>query len=111
MLKFHLLIMMMMTTTATNDDYDVVVRVGEVWKLHRKLMSPSLKDSTVFSHLSIFNFYIREFCNTKLDEEAQNRNTFDVMLPLNVALLSMYLDATLGIEWHQKTAYANFFSE
>lgn len=74
-------------------------------------MSPSLKDSTVFSHLSIFNYYIREFCNTKLDEEAQSGKSFDVMLPLNVVLLSMYLDATLGIEWHQKTAYANFFSE
>lgn len=88
-----------------------LMHAGEHWKLHRKLMSPSLKDSTVFSHLSIFNFYIREFCNTKLDEEAQNGKPFDVMLPLNVVLLSMYLDATLGIEWHQKTAYANFFSE
>lgn len=85
--------------------------IGEVWKLHRKLMSPSLKDSTVFSHLSIFNYYIREFCNTKLDEEAKTGKASDVMLPLNVVLLSMYLDATLGIEWHQKTAYANFFSE
>lgn len=84
---------------------------GETWKLHRKLMSPSLKDSTVFSHLSIFNFYIREFCNTKLDEESKIGKAFDVMLPLNVVLLSMYLDATLGIEWHQKTAYANFFHE
>ncbi|XP_031641181.1 probable cytochrome P450 313a4 [Contarinia nasturtii] len=84
---------------------------GEVWKMHRKLMSPSLKDSTVFSHLSIFNYYIREFCNTKLDDESKNGKPFDVMLPLNVCLLSMYLDATLGIEWHQKTAYANFFSD
>lgn len=84
---------------------------GEDWKLHRKLMSPSLKDSTVFSHLSIFNYYIREFCHTTLDIEAKKSNPFDVMLPLNVVLLSMYLDATLGIEWHQKTTYANFFSE
>lgn len=88
-----------------------LICVGEVWKLHRKLMSPSLKDSTVFSHLSIFNFYIREFCNVTLDEEAKMGKAFDVMLPLNVCLLSMYLDATLGIEWHQKSTYANFFSE
>lgn len=89
----------------------VLIYVGEVWKLHRKLMSPSLKDSTVFSHLSIFNFYIREFCTTTLAEEAKKGKAFDVMLPLNVCLLSMYLDATLGIEWHQKSAYSNFFSE
>lgn len=74
-------------------------------------MSPSLKDSTVFRHLPIFNHYIREFCETKLDEEAAKGAAFDVMSPLNVVLLSMYLDATLGIEWHQKTAYANFFGE
>lgn len=84
---------------------------GEDWRLHRKLMSPSLKDSTVFSHLSIFNYYIREFCNVQLNKEMKNKKPFDVMILLNVTLLSMYLDATLGIEWHQKTAYANFFSE
>lgn len=84
---------------------------GEDWKLHRKLMSPSLKDSTVFSHLSIFNFYIREFCNVQLKDEMKKNKPFDIMSPLNVVLLSMYLDATLGIEWHQKTAYACYFSE
>lgn len=74
-------------------------------------MSPSLKDSTVFGHLSIFNYYIREFCSKDLDTEEKKQKPFDIMLPLNVTLLSMYLDATLGIEWHQKTAYANFFNE
>lgn len=74
-------------------------------------MSPSLKDSTVFNHLSIFNFYIREFCNTTLAEESKRSKSFDIMLPLNVVLLSMYLDATLGIEWNKKAMYARFFSE
>lgn len=92
-------------------DFNYCIDLGEDWKLHRKLLSPSLKDSTVFSHLSIFNFYIREFCNTKLKEEADRTKPFDVMLPLNVVLLSMYLDATLGIEWNQKATYAQFFSE
>lgn len=84
---------------------------GDDWKLHRKLMSPSLKDSTVFNHLSIFNFYIREFCSTTLSEESERAKPFDVMLPLNVVLLSMYLEATLGIEWHLKGTYAQVFSE
>lgn len=74
-------------------------------------MSPSLKDSTIFNHLSIFNFYIREFCNTKLKEESDRAQPFDMMLPLNCVLLSMYLDATLGIEWKLKGTYAQFFSE
>lgn len=74
-------------------------------------MSPSLKDSTVFTHLSIFNYYIREFCHVQLMDETKNAEPFDIMVPLNVVLLSMYLDATLGIEWHQKTTYAKFFSE
>lgn len=65
----------------------------------------------MFSHLSIFNYYIREFCNGRMVKEMEHGQPFDIMVPLNVALLSMYLDATLGIEWHQKTAYANFFSE
>lgn len=84
---------------------------GEEWKQHRKLISPFLKDSTVFSHFSIFNFYIREFCNVQLMDEMKKNKPFDIMPPLNVALLSMFLDATLGIEWHQKTAYANYFNE
>lgn len=87
------------------------VSKGEKWKLHRKLMSPALKDSTIFQHLSIFNFYVREFCNTQLIEESERTKPFDIMLPLNVVLLSMFLDATLGIEWDQKTTYARFFSE
>lgn len=74
-------------------------------------MSPSLKDSTIFNHLTIFNFYIREFCNTKLKEESDRGKPFDVMLPINIVLLSMYLDATLGIEWNLKGKYAQFFSE
>lgn len=73
-------------------------------------MSPSLKDSTIFNHLSIFNFYIREFCNTRLKEESDRAKPFDIMIPMNVVLLSMYLDATLGIEWNQKETYAKFFS-
>lgn len=114
-------------------------------------MSPTLKDSTIFNHLSIFNFYVREFCNTQLKEESERAKPFDIMLvfawllspelpinirywmccsiilwsftfylivcvdicrlPLNVVLLSMFLDATLGIEWNQKATYAQFFSE
>lgn len=74
-------------------------------------MSPTLKDSTVFNHLTIFNFYVREFCHTQLKEKSDRAQPFDIMLPLNVVLLSMFLDATLGIEWKQKSAYAEFFTE
>lgn len=52
-----------------------------------------------------------EFCNTELKEESESGKPFDMMTPINVVLLSMYLDATLGIEWNQKAAYAQFFNE
>lgn len=74
-------------------------------------MSPSIKDSTVFSHLTIYNYYLREFCNVQLLKEQNKKQPFDIMAPLNVCMLSMYLDAALGVEWTRKTAYAQCFNE
>lgn len=83
---------------------------AEQWRAHRRLIKPSLKDSTISSHLSIFNYYLREFCTIQLANEANNGKPFDLMLPTNVVLLSMFLDATFGQEWTRKTEYSQYFN-
>lgn len=84
---------------------------GEHWRRHRKLLKPSLKDSTISSHLSIFNYYLRELCTIQLANEANNDKPFDILLLLNVCLLSMYLEATFGQEWTHKAEYTKSYQE
>lgn len=73
-------------------------------------MSPALKESTIVSHLVIFNHHIREFVKGELVKKANEAKPFDVITPLNVALMSMFLDATMGIEWTYKSEYSNRFA-
>lgn len=84
---------------------------GELWRTHRKLLKPSLKDSTISSHLTIFNYFMREFCDVQLANEANNSKPFDILTPLNQCLLSMYLEATFGQEWTDKSKYTKAFQE
>lgn len=82
---------------------------GEHWRQHRRLLKPSLKDSTIASHLTIFNYYLRDFCAIQLANEANNGKPFDLLEPMNVCLLSMYLEATFGQEWTHKGEYTKKF--
>lgn len=82
---------------------------GDHWRSHRKLMQPSLKDTAVFEHFSYFNLYLRDFCTKQLKELCDQGKPFDVLTPLNVCFLCMYLDATFGVEWKHKSEYASMF--
>lgn len=84
---------------------------GEHWRTHRKLMMPSLRENTVYSHLPVFNYYLENFCQTRLASEADTGKAFDILQPLNICLLEMYLDATFGVEWKYKTEYAKYFTQ
>lgn len=83
---------------------------SDQWRTHRRLLNPSMKDSTISSHLTIFNYYLREFCTIQLANEANNGVPFDLMPLANVVLLSMFLEATFGQEWTRKTEYTQIFN-
>lgn len=82
---------------------------GELWKTHRSFLKHSLKDSTIASHLTIFNYYLREFATVKVANEADSGKPFDILIPMNICLLAMYLEATFGQEWIHKAEYTKAF--
>lgn len=81
---------------------------GEVWKSHRKLLKPSLKDSTVADHVTSFNYYFRQFCKDVLSEKVDGA-PFDAIVPINVCFLETYLHLTFGQKWLHKSQYADLF--
>lgn len=83
---------------------------GEHWRVHRKLMQPSFKDSTIISNITVFNYYFRNFCKTTLADEVDGK-AFDMLSPLNVCLLETYLHLTFGQEWIHKSKYSDMFQE
>lgn len=82
---------------------------GEHWRFHRKLLAPSLKETTVSQHLPTINYYARNLCETVLSGKAVTGEVFDVLGPLNICLLEMYLHAIFGTEWQHKTEYSRLF--
>lgn len=81
---------------------------GEIWKSHRKLLKPSLKDTTVAAHTTAFNYYFRQFCNDTLQKRI-DCEPFDVLIPINVCFLETYLHITFGQKWKHKSQYAELF--
>lgn len=63
----------------------------------------------MFGHLSIFNKFVRGLV-LELKEELR-KPAFNILEPLNVCTLSMFLDAVIGMEWHYKTKYTEYFNE
>lgn len=81
---------------------------GEHWRTHRRLMQPSFKDSTIIGHLTVFNYYFRNFCKNVLSQEVDGK-PFDMLTPMNVCLLETYLHLTFGQEWKYKSTYTEMF--
>lgn len=81
------------------------------WRAHRKYVVPSMKDSAIAAHSSIFNYFFRELCADQLARVANDGRTIDILLPLNVCYLSMYLEASYGQEWTQSDEYAKLLHE
>lgn len=82
--------------------------LAEQWKLHRRLVSPSISLTSVSAHLPIFNQHIREAMN-KLPVI---NGYFDILPYLLTCKISMFAEAALGseIEPSVKQKYLNQFS-
>lgn len=83
--------------------------IAEDWKVHRRLVSPTINLSSVSEHLPIFNQHIRNTI-AKLPE---NDKFFDILPYLSTCKISMFAEAALGsnIEPSVKQTYLRNFSE
>lgn len=82
---------------------------ADIWKIHRRLVSPTINLSSVSAHLPIFNQHIR---NT-IDKLPINGQFIDILEYLTECKITMFTEAALGSEWepHIKQKYLNNFTE
>lgn len=79
------------------------------WKVHRRLVGPALNLSSVSAHLPIFNQNIRKaVADLPCDGEF-----FDILVPLNMCKMTMFLEASLGatLDADTKQKYIQIFAE
>lgn len=68
--------------------------IAEQWKVHRRLVSPTINSASVSAHLPIFNDNIR------MSMKSLPTNEFiDLLVPLNVCKITMFVEAALGDGW------------
>lgn len=67
----------------------------EEWKVHRRLVSPTMNQLSVSSHLPIFNKNIRQIVSSL----PTNSDFFDILPSMTTCTLTMFAEAALGTEW------------
>lgn len=67
----------------------------EEWKVHRRLVSPTINQLSVSSHLPIFNKNIRQIVSSL----PTNSEFFDILPSMTTCTLTMFAEAALGTEW------------
>lgn len=82
---------------------------AEDWKMHRRLVSPSINLSSVSEHLPIFNRYIRN----AMADIPTNGEFIDILPYLSACKISMFAEAALGsdIDPKVKQKYLTNFTE
>lgn len=86
---------------------------GEKWKVHRRLVSPTLSQHSVNVHLPVFNDIIRKtVANLPTTDEF-----IDILPAIAKCAITMFTEAALGTDWepemkqqyiHQYIAYVFF---
>lgn len=67
----------------------------EEWKVHRRLVSPTINQLSVRTHLPIFNKNIRQ----NVSSLPTNSEFFDILPSMTTCTLTMFAEAALGTEW------------
>lgn len=82
---------------------------AETWKIHRRLVSPTINSSSVSAHLPVFNQTIRK----TIEKMPVNDQFFDILDFLTECKITMFTEAALGSEWepHIKQTYLRNFTE
>lgn len=88
---------------------NMCIIAAEDWKVHRRLVSPSINLSSVSEHLPIFNRHIRK----AMTDIPMSKEFIDILPYLSTCKISMFAEAALGsdIELNIKQKYLENFTE
>lgn len=80
---------------------------AEEWKIHRRLVSPTINLSSVSAHLSVFNNSFRKML-ANLPADGQ---LFDILPSITICTITMFLETALGfdLELKDKERYLELF--
>ena len=77
-----------------NRDNYIFFSTAEEWKVHRRLVSPTINQSSVNAHLPVFNENIRKsVCNMPTNDY------FDILPSITKCKMTMFIEAALGTDW------------
>lgn len=62
------------------------------WKLHRRLVRPTVSMSSVAAHLDIFNRCTRQ----SIASLKPNKQFEDILPPITICMMNIFLEASLG---------------
>lgn len=82
---------------------------AEEWKIHRRLVSPTINLASVSAHLSIFNKNFRDML-AKLPTDGQS---FDILPSITFCKITMFLETALGcdLDVKDKERYLELYAE
>lgn len=89
------------------DKINVFVFLVDKWKVHRRLISPTISQSIITTHLPIFNKHIKRFVSNL----PMKGHFFDILPSIRLCKIEMFIDAALGTEWEpgMKQRYLQHF--
>lgn len=77
-----------------SNNWSILILPANVWKIHRRLVSPSINLTSVSAHLPIFNRHIRKtVANLPVTDEF-----IDILPYLSTCKITMFAEAALGSE-------------
>lgn len=69
--------------------------LADQWKVHRRLVSPTLNQTSVGAHIPIFNENIRKIVSSL----PTNGEFFDILPSIATCMMTMFVEAALGTKW------------
>lgn len=96
-----------------NNAKTIPLHTGAEWKVHRRLVSPTLSQHSVNAHLPVFNEIIRKTITSLVPN---SKEFVDILPSIAKCKMTMFIEAALGTSWepqlkeqyiHQYVAYVS----
>lgn len=73
----------------------IIFKLGEIWRKHRRLVSPSFSERVALSYVTIFDRHSRDV--TKTLEKMVNQEPFDIRPYINDCTLDAFVESTFSL--------------
>lgn len=74
----------------------IIIKLGEIWRKHRRLVSPSFSERVALSYVTIFDRHSSDV--TKTLKKMVNQEPFDIRPYINDCTLDAFVESTFSVD-------------